>query len=73
MGVNLVVLNIDSDGTCAETLRSIRPDIFAKGAEYTLDNIPESELAVCREIGCKVVTGVGERLNCSSKYYRSNV
>lgn len=41
---------------CAE-LREIRPDIFANGGDRKEHNVPE--VAVCREIGCKMVFGVG--------------
>ncbi len=42
---------------CAE-LKKIKPDIFANGGDRTLDNIPE--VAVCKEIGCKMVFNVGK-------------
>jgi len=41
---------------CAE-LRKIKPDIFANGGDRKLDNVPE--VAVCEEIGCQMVFGVG--------------
>lgn len=42
---------------CAE-LRKIRPAIFANGGDRTPKNIPE--VAVCREIGCKMIFNVGK-------------
>lgn len=62
-----VVATFDKDGTQAETLRVIRPNIFAKGGDRTLDNMPQNEIDACREIGCKIVYGVGEQVNQSSK------
>ncbi|OHA66513.1 MAG: hypothetical protein A3D64_01240 [Candidatus Wildermuthbacteria bacterium RIFCSPHIGHO2_02_FULL_49_9] len=41
---------------CSE-LRKIRPNIFANGGDRTYKNIPETQ--VCKEIGCKMVFGVG--------------
>ncbi len=41
---------------CAE-LRSVRPDIFVNGGDRTHDNIPE--VAVCDELGCKMVFSIG--------------
>lgn len=41
---------------CGE-LRALKPDIFANGGNRKLGNIPE--VAVCREIGCKMVFNVG--------------
>ena len=61
-----VVINIDRDGTCAETLRMVRPQVFAKGGDRGPDNMPENELAVCREIGCQIVYGIGDPKETSS-------
>lgn len=65
--VNEVVKNIDNDVTCAETLRMIKPDLFAKGGDRTENNMPLNEIIVCREIGCKIVYRVGSQLDSSSK------
>ena len=62
-----VVATIDEDGTQAETLRMVRPDILAKGGDRTPDNMPRNEVEACREIGCEIVYGVGAQLNESSK------
>jgi len=66
--VDEVVVNIDKDTGCAETLRMIRPNIFAKGGDRTPDNMPASEVEACREIGCKIVYGIGKQLGSSSNY-----
>jgi len=65
--VDEVVVAIDKDGTCAETLRMISPDFFCKGGDRTPDTMPENEIKVCQEIGCKIIYGIGEKLNSSSK------
>lgn len=41
---------------CAD-LRALRPDIFANGGDRKSDNVPE--IAVCAEIGCAMVFGIG--------------
>ncbi len=46
------------DISICEELKKIRPHIFAKGGDRTLENIPEP--AVCKEIGCKMVFNVGK-------------
>ena len=46
------------DISICEELKKIRPHIFAKGGDRTLENIPEP--AVCGEIGCKMVFNVGK-------------
>jgi cytidyltransferase-like protein len=64
LGADEVSPNIDTDGRCVETLRHIKPNIFAVG-DYT--KVPEEE--VCREIGCTILYNVGKRLNRSSKFF----
>ncbi len=64
-----VVPNVDLKGiTCADALRLYKPDIFAKGGDtWNEDNLPE--MAVCHELGIKVVFGVGgnDKIEASSK------
>jgi len=38
--------------TLEETLRALRPDVHAKGTDYTVDNVPER--AVDRELGIEI-------------------
>ena len=40
--VDEVILSIDKDKSQCETLRLVKPDIFAKGGDRTSDEIPES-------------------------------
>jgi len=55
--IDKVVKCIDKDQTVCKTLKSIRPDIFAKGGDRTLGNIPER--GICEELGIEMVFGVG--------------
>ena len=55
--VDEVVRCIDKDQTVCQTLRKLKPDIFAKGGDRNLKNIPEKE--VCEELGIKMLFGVG--------------
>jgi len=64
--VDEVVLNIDHTECSAETLKLIRPNIFAKGGDREPFNMPEKEIRVCEEIGCKIVYGVGDTLDSST-------
>ncbi len=57
---------IDKDGTVTETLRMLKPDIFAKGGDRIPSNMPQSEVDICAEIGCKIVYDVGDPKNGSS-------
>lgn len=62
-----VVMNIDKNGDCAETLLYIKPDIFAKGGDRTPLTMPQSEIEVCQKIGCRIVYNVGDDKKTSSQ------
>ena len=47
----------DKDVSICNTLRKVKPDIFANGGDRTLDNIPEAKL--CKELGIRMVFNVG--------------
>ena len=70
--VDFVVVSIDTGRGISETLKIIKPHIFAKGGDRNLTNLPEEETEVCREIGCEIVCGVGggrsEKSRSSSWY-----
>jgi cytidyltransferase-like protein len=68
--VDQVVVSKDTDGTVAQTLLELKPDIFAKGGDRTPDNMPQNEIDVCREIGCQIAYGVGEQLSSSTNLVR---
>ena len=57
--IDVVIDCIDGDQSVARTLKQIQPDIFAKGGDRNIDNIPEAERKVCKELGIKVVSLVG--------------
>lgn len=64
--VDEVHLANDFDGTVTESLRQIKPNIFAKGGDRNETNIPIAELNVCEELGIKIVTGLGMKVQSSS-------
>lgn len=55
--VDEVVPSVDNDQTVCQSLRYYQPDIFAKGGDRTISNIPEKD--TCTELGIKMVFGVG--------------
>jgi D-beta-D-heptose 7-phosphate kinase/D-beta-D-heptose 1-phosphate adenosyltransferase len=64
-GVDEVFMAIDKDMTVCETLELLKPDIFAKGGDRTLENIPEKE--TCERLGIDMVFGVGgDKIQSSS-------
>ena len=70
--VDVVVVSIDTDRGISETLKIVKPHIFAKGGDRDLTNLLEEEIEVCKEIGCQIVCGVGggrsEKTHSSSWY-----
>jgi len=62
--VDEVFISIDKDRTVCKSLEAIKPHIFAKGGDRTADEIPEAE--ICRQIGCKIIDGLGKKIQSSS-------
>jgi D-beta-D-heptose 7-phosphate kinase/D-beta-D-heptose 1-phosphate adenosyltransferase len=59
--VDKVVLSVDKNGSVSETLRLIKPDIFAKGGGVEFgENVPETE--ICKKLGIKMVYGLGSKI-----------
>lgn len=56
--VDEVHVSVDTNPHVGETLRRLKPTIFAKGLVPTAD-----ELQTCREESIEVVTGVGSQLH----------
>lgn len=56
---------IDEDGTVIQSLRALKPDIFAKGGDRNSHNIPERE--ICDELGIEIVDGLGSKIQSSQK------
>lgn len=57
-GVGEVVASIDTGTDVSDTLRSIRPTVFANGCD---ENHPDliKEMEVCKELGIEVALNVG--------------
>ena len=70
--VDVVVVSMDTGRGIWETLRIVKPHIFAKGGDRDLTNLPQEEIEVCKEIGCERACGVGggrrEKSHSSSWY-----
>ena len=60
-----IIVSVDKDSTACETLKLIKPNVYAKGGDRTPSNIPLKELGTCDSIGCQVVYGIGDSLNSS--------
>lgn len=64
-GVDEVFMSIDNDSSVCKSLKAIKPDIFAKGGDRYSYEIPESE--ICKEFGIKIIDGLGNKIQSSSK------
>ena len=62
--VDDVFLSIDKDKSQSESLKYLKPDIFAKGGDRTSDEIPEAR--VCKELGIQIIDGLGAKIRSSS-------
>lgn len=69
--VDRVTLAIDKDESVCKTLKLLKPDVFAKGGDRTLGNIPERK--ICEEFGIKMVFGVGGKKAQSSSWLIKDV
>jgi len=69
--VDEVMVSIDEDQTVCKSLQLLKPDIFAKGPDWTEETIPEKEL--CKSLGIKVVENVGEKIYSSKFIQRSSL
>ena len=65
--VDEVFLSIDEDPTVCRSLQAVNPDVFAKGGDRFVDEIPEA--TTCKEIGAEIVDGLGMKIRSSSDYY----
>jgi hypothetical protein len=62
--VDEVILSVDKDGTVCESLKLVKPDIFAKGGDRFSSEIPEAK--VCHDLEIIMVDGLGNKIQSSS-------
>ena len=62
--VDDVIPCIDEDDTVKNTLSQLKPNIFAKGGDRKINEIPETP--ICRKLGIEIVDGLGEKIRASS-------
>ena len=62
--VDKVVVTKHKSGTkdisIGRDLMELKPDIFAKGGDRNIKNIPTIEGDVCKKIGCKIINNMGK-------------
>ncbi len=57
--VDKVAPVVDEGDSVSESIRHYKPDIFAKGGDRTIDNIPDEEKDAIKSVGGSLVVGVG--------------
>ena len=62
--VDDVFVSIDKDASVCKSLEAVNPDIFAKGGDRNVGNIPENE--ICARCDIKIVDGLGAKIQASS-------
>ena len=62
--VDEVFLSIDKDKSQCESLKYLKPTIFAKGGDRTSGEIPETK--VCKELNIEIIDGLGAKIRSSS-------
>ena len=62
--VDAAIEAFDDDRTCCKTVRLLVPDAFTNGGDQNNESIPEAP--ICKEIGCELVDGLGEKVQSSS-------
>jgi D-beta-D-heptose 7-phosphate kinase/D-beta-D-heptose 1-phosphate adenosyltransferase len=55
----VIICGSSCDLTTCDALRSVKPKIFAKGGDRTPENMPRSEVELCKKFGIEIVYGVG--------------
>lgn len=76
--VDLAYLSIDSDRTVKETIALIHSEyknkyilFFANGGDQNNSSIPEKE--ICKQLGIKLIDGLGKKIQSSSWLLSKNV
>lgn len=64
---------LDEDGTVAKSLSVLKPDIFAKGGDRTISNLPKQEIEVCRQNNIEIITQLGGKIQSSSQLVNDSI
>ena len=63
--VDDVFLSIDNDESVCKSIELLKPDIFAKGGDRKIHEIPETP--ICRKLGIEIIDGLGDKIRASSE------
>lgn len=62
--VDEVFESVDEDASVCKSLEALKPDVFAKGGDRNVGNIPEAK--ICEDLGIEIVDGLGDKIQSSS-------
>ncbi len=62
--VDEIFISVDEDKSVCKSLKVIKPDVFAKGGDRFIEEIPEAK--ICRELRIKMIDGLGKKIQSSS-------
>lgn len=62
---------LDDDGTVAQSLKLLKPSVFAKGGDWSIANLPSQELEICSKFGIEIVTELGVKIASSSQLVKN--
>jgi len=68
--IDEVYISIDTDESVCKSLQVVRPDIFAKGGDRYIDEIPETD--ICKKLKIKIIDGLGKKIQSSSELIKKN-
>ena len=61
--VDEVFVSIDEDKSVCKSLEKLKPNVFAKGGDRFIGEIPEAE--ICQRLGIKMIDGLGNKIQSS--------
>ena len=68
--VDEVFVSIDTDRSVCESLKAVKPHIFANGGDRFDSEVPEAK--ICAEHGIEMVDGLGDKIQSSSDLIAGN-
>ena len=62
----------DSDTSVCKELELLKPNIFAKGGDRNINNIPSKEVELCKKLNIEIINNVGGGKIQSSSWLKSS-
>lgn len=67
--VDEVYVSIDTDESVCKSLEVVHPDIFAKGGDRFISEIPEAK--ICKKLKIKMMDNLGKKIQASSELIKN--